>query len=588
MKSKSRFLKALLAAAVLQTLTITPAAAHGVDFRVTAKMEQLAANKLADAAAAPNGDPRDLTPFKPSQQTQQQRIAFAATEVLSAMAAVQADFAAEAVHEDHALAKALGRSNKATKAYGEMGAVRLLHADIEHTKITVNLSREILEQGLGSQRFEQTLRNIHSVISQQIYTELPEMEFATQIEGVPLINYLRDAGMVNPPPTKSFRAELLAHASVSPSVPIRGSRVAISPGHGWTFANGGWGLQRSYQFGIVEDFANHEFVRELNDKLLNVGAIVRPTRNLDLNAGNGESGRPKWQEAARYHVKALGVPAAVWDSSTVDENDDIRCRPLYANWQDANGFAANVLVSVHNNGAKEPNTATGTETLYDTTNGYGGESKKFADFIHNKVIAAIRKDYKSDWVDRKVKGFDGSYGENRLAKMPAVIVEVAFMDNENPDSAAIKSATFRAIVAEAITQGVAEYLASTVFVDSTAPTVPSSIQAQPFGATQINLAWAASLDDTGVSAYRVSRNGAVIATTAVPSHVDTNLTPETTYNYSIVAVDAAGNASAASTTLSAKTLSATPQFQPIGRGTSQTNCWSMLDPKSPRNVKKCT
>jgi hypothetical protein len=274
----------------------------------------------------------------------------------------------------------------------------------------------------------------------------------------------------------------------------------------------------------------------------------------------------------------------VWDSSTVDENDDIRCRPLYANWQDANGFATNVLVSVHNNGGG----GTGTETLYDTTNGYGPESKKFADFIHNKVITAIQKNYKSDWIDRKVKGFDGSYGENRLAKMPAVIVEVAFMDTENPDSAAIKSAAFRTIVAEAITQGVTEYLAATVFVDSTAPTVPSSVEAQPFGATQINLAWAASVDDTGVSAYRVSRNGSVIATTAVPLYTDTNLTPETTYNYSIVAVDAAGNASAASTALSIKTLSATPQFRPIDRGTAQTNCWSLLDPKSPRNGKKCT
>lgn len=579
MTSKTRFLKVLLATIVLQTLAIAPVAAHGLDFRVRLKMHDMAQERGAQFKSS-------IVEVAPSAHGRVEAIENMASEVSYAIAAMNAMQPATDANQS-------ARVNIAPTQRG----FRLLGAQEADGKITLDVSQEILEQGLSTPRFEQTLRNMHAVASESMQGYLADgsdIQFVTKINGRPLMDYLSEAGMVNEKPKQSFRESLLAQAGVSPYVPVRGTRITTSAGHGWTFYNGGWNLQRSFQMGIVEDFANFEFITLLDDKLRNLGAIVRTTRNMDKNAGNGESGKPKWQEAARYHIKAQGAPASVYNVLTGsnsagvpydDYDNDIGCRPLYANWVDQTGFATNLMVSLHNNAFN--GSANGTETLYDTANGYQVESKKLADVVHNKIIAAIRKDFDPNWVDRRVKGFAGDYGENRRAKMPAILIEVAFMDNIK-DNAAIQNATFRNIVATATSEGITEYLASVVLVDTTAPTTPSSIQAQPFGAAQINLAWAASLDDTGVSAYRVSRNGAVIATTAVPSHVDTNLTPETTYNYSIVAVDAAGNASAASTTLSAKTLSATPQFQPIGRGTSQTNCWSMLDPKSPRNVKKCT
>lgn len=578
MTSKTRFLKVLLAAVVVQTFGIAPAAAHGLDFRVRLKMHEMAQARGAQFKS--NAD--DVAP---STRSRVEAVENMASEVSYAIAAMNAMPPMADVNQS-------ARANAAMTPSG----LRLLSAQETDGKITLDVSQEILDQGLGTLRFEQTLRNMHAVASEAMQDYLPDgsIQFVTKINGRPLMDYLSEAGMVNEKPKQSFRESLLAQAGVSPYVPVRGTRITTSAGHGWTFYNGGWNLQRSFQMGVVEDFANFEFITLLDDKLRALGAIVRTTRNTDKNAGNGESGKPKWQEAARYHIKAQGAPASVYNLLTGnnlsgvpydDYDNDIGCRPLYANWVDQNGIATNLMVSIHNNAFNS--SANGTETLYDTANGYQIESKKLADFVHNKIIAAIRKDFDPNWTDRRVKGFAGDYGENRRAKMPAILIEVAFMDNVK-DNAAIQNATFRNIVATAASEGIAEYLASVVFVDTTAPTPPSSIQAQPFGATQINLSWAASLDDTGVSAYRVSRNGAVIATTAVTSHVDTNLTPETTYNYSVIAVDAAGNASGASTVLSAKTLSATPQFQPIGRGTSQTKCWSMLDPKSPRNGKKCT
>jgi N-acetylmuramoyl-L-alanine amidase len=576
---KYRVLKTLLAVAVLQTLAIAPVAAHGLDFRVRLKMQEMAQTH-SEPLKVNTGDDGWVVPRRVKAV---ENMSMEVMKVISAMNGLQ-DYAAAVNVEPSA------RGNFDAKPK----SLRLISAFEQEGKIMLNLSEEILAHGLGTLRFEQTLRNIHAVASESMLDYLgdaQDIQFETKINGRPLMAYLAEAGLVNEKPKQSFRESLLAQAGVSPYVPVRGTRITTSAGHGWTFYNGGWNLQRSYQSGIVEDFANFEFITLLDDKLRNLGALVRTTRNTDKNAGNGESGKPKWQEAARYHIKAQGAPATVYNvlngsnSAGVpydDYDNDIGCRPLYANWVDQTGFATNVLVSMHNNGGG----GTGTETLYDTANGYQDESKKLADFVHNKIIAAIRKDFDPAWSDRKVKGFAGDYGENRRAKMPAILIEIAFMDTAK-DNAAIQNATFREIVATAASQGITEYLANAVFVDSTAPTVPSRVVAEPFGATQINLSWAASLDDTGVTAYRVSRNGSLVGTTATPTYVDTQLTPETSYNYTIVAVDAAGNASAASTALSTRTLSATPQFRPIDRGTSQSNCWSLLDPKSPQNGKKC-
>ena len=135
--------------------------------------------------------------------------------------------------------------------------------------------------------------------------------------------------------------------------------MVISPGHGYYLNDTSrWVLQRTPYFGIVEDFVNHDIVSALNTLLVEAGADVRPTRNLDRTAGLGETGFPKWQEAARYHVKALGADASVWNESGYTPlEQDIRCRPLWANHVNAD-----VLVSLHNTGGG----GTGTETLYET------------------------------------------------------------------------------------------------------------------------------------------------------------------------------------------------------------------------------
>lgn len=423
--------------------------------------------------------------------------------------------------------------------------------------IVINLSREVLGYGLGSTLFEQVLHTLHQRAYDVVHDRLENIVFAIEIEGVPLSQYFAYE--------KALRAETLNDAPNKASVDTKkfpnqksfaGRRVAVSPGHGYWFGNGRWQLQRSFFNSIVEDFINSEFIIELDSLLRAGGAQTRPTRELNKFLANGESGFPQWQEAARYFVRKQGAPESVWNSLTSatsdDLDDDIRVRPLYANWRDANGINSEILVSLHNNGGG----GTGTETLYDTDNGFGPESKRLADAVHNKIIAAIRSQFNPNWPDRRVKGFAGSYGENRVATRPSILIEVAFMDTKTPDNDAMQDARFRRIVNEAIAAGVAEFFANQP--DNSPPSVPAGVTSAAASASQIDLKWNASSDDIGVTAYRVSRNGAELAITPATSLTDIGLIPDTAYSYSVAARDAKGNWSAESALASAKTFVATP------------------------------
>src|SRR5712672_2181043 len=104
--------------------------------------------------------------------------------------------------------------------------------------------------------------------------------------------------------------------------------------------------------------------------------------------------------------------------------------------------------------------------------------------------------------------------------------------------------------------------------DTTPPSVPTGLTASAVSSSQINLSWAASSDNVGVSGYRVFRNGAQIATTSATSFTNnTGLSPSTTFTYTVAAFDAAGNLSAQSSPASATTPAApdtTPPSVPTG------------------------
>jgi Fibronectin type III domain len=91
--------------------------------------------------------------------------------------------------------------------------------------------------------------------------------------------------------------------------------------------------------------------------------------------------------------------------------------------------------------------------------------------------------------------------------------------------------------------------------DTTPPTVPAGVTAQPVSSSQINLSWTASTDNVGVTGYRVFRDGAQIAAVATTSYQNTGLLPSTTYGFTVAAYDASGNQTTQSKSVTATTQS---------------------------------
>ncbi|HEY1844340.1 MAG TPA: glycosyl hydrolase family 18 protein [Buttiauxella sp.] len=88
--------------------------------------------------------------------------------------------------------------------------------------------------------------------------------------------------------------------------------------------------------------------------------------------------------------------------------------------------------------------------------------------------------------------------------------------------------------------------------DDVPPTVPGTPVAEA-GSDYVSLSWAASTDNVGVAQYEIWRDGVKIATSATAAFIDAKVAPQTTYLYSIIAVDKAGNRSAASQELQVTT-----------------------------------
>ncbi|HEX2784696.1 MAG TPA: PQQ-dependent sugar dehydrogenase, partial [Ilumatobacteraceae bacterium] len=90
--------------------------------------------------------------------------------------------------------------------------------------------------------------------------------------------------------------------------------------------------------------------------------------------------------------------------------------------------------------------------------------------------------------------------------------------------------------------------------DTTPPSVPTGLTASAVSTSQINLSWNPSSDNVSVAGYKVFRNGTQVGTPGTTLYQDTGLAGGTTYNYTVSAVDGAGNASGQSLGASATTL----------------------------------
>ncbi len=93
--------------------------------------------------------------------------------------------------------------------------------------------------------------------------------------------------------------------------------------------------------------------------------------------------------------------------------------------------------------------------------------------------------------------------------------------------------------------------------DTQAPSNPSNLTASNTTQTSTNLNWSASSDNVGVSGYNVYQDGLAVAFASGTSQTLSSLSSGTTYNFYVTAVDAAGNESGNSNSISVTTDSPT-------------------------------
>ena len=94
--------------------------------------------------------------------------------------------------------------------------------------------------------------------------------------------------------------------------------------------------------------------------------------------------------------------------------------------------------------------------------------------------------------------------------------------------------------------------------DTTAPSTPLGVTATVAPDRSITVQWLAATDDVAVARYRVLRDGAAVSEATTTTLTDTATAPATTYRYRVLALDASGNASAASPEVVASTPALAP------------------------------
>ena len=104
--------------------------------------------------------------------------------------------------------------------------------------------------------------------------------------------------------------------------------------------------------------------------------------------------------------------------------------------------------------------------------------------------------------------------------------------------------------------------ASATTLDTTAPSVPTGLNGSAASVSLINLTWAASTDNVGVTGYRIYRGGSQIGTSASTAYSDSTVVGSTTYSYTVAAYDAVGNLSGHSAPKNIATPDITPPSTP--------------------------
>ncbi|MFZ5445953.1 MAG: N-acetylmuramoyl-L-alanine amidase [Myxococcota bacterium] len=228
-----------------------------------------------------------------------------------------------------------------------------------------------------------------------------------------------------------------------------------------------------------------------------------------IDRGAGTSGRPRFEESARYHAQWSGAPTSVWaangNTPADDRTNDVGTRSRFAAWVHEPGEDA-VYVAWHTNAFNA--SAVGTNTYVygpnppDGTLNFTGVDggMQLANAVHGELVRDIKADAgwnRPTWTDRGVdSAYFGELNPGNNPETPSTLIEVAFHDAA-ADAAHLKEPAFRYLAARAITQGIIKYFAQKDGVTARLPPEPPThVAALNQGNGEAVLRWRASPTDT--------------------------------------------------------------------------------------------
>jgi len=230
-----------------------------------------------------------------------------------------------------------------------------------------------------------------------------------------------------------------------------------------------------------------------------------------IDRGRGVSGRPRFEECARYHAQWSGAPPSVYHYTSTDHDDDVGTRSRFTAWDHEDGEDA-VYFAWHTNA---PNPALGTETYVygpnppDGTYHFTGVpgSDRLAQWVHGELIRDLRARWLPSWRDRGIRSaYFGELNPSHNPETPAILMEVAFHDTPS-DAEHLKEPGFRYLAARAIAHGMVRYFAEREGTEATfAPEPPGAVSAVNAGDGSVVVRWTPASPDSGggvADGYRV-------------------------------------------------------------------------------------
>ncbi|MBX2803889.1 MAG: N-acetylmuramoyl-L-alanine amidase [Myxococcales bacterium] len=179
----------------------------------------------------------------------------------------------------------------------------------------------------------------------------------------------------------------------------------------------------------------------------------------DVQRQGETSGRPRWEGGAIQYVQFNGAPPSVYDpfgdGTTGDGGSDPSARSRWAEWEHPAGEDA-VYLSWHSNASG--GAARGT-VVYEGGSCATAGSATLAARVQDEIVDMAQGLWEPAWNDRGVgqacfSEIDASHND----EMPAVLVELAFHDNE-ADAGYLKHPLFRDDASRAMYRGIVRYFA---------------------------------------------------------------------------------------------------------------------------------